>query len=51
MPRIERVDVGNEVYHVINRANVLSNIFQYQLKIKDILLHLIYENLKDNKSR
>ncbi len=27
MPRIERVDVGNEIYHVINRANARVKIF------------------------
>ena len=35
MPRIERVDVGNQIYHVINRANSRANIFynnkDYQL--------------------
>jgi putative transposase len=27
MPRIERIDVGNEIYHVINRANARVKIF------------------------
>jgi len=27
MPRIERVDVGDEIYHVINRANARVRIF------------------------
>ncbi|MBI4118577.1 MAG: hypothetical protein HY455_03525 [Parcubacteria group bacterium] len=27
MPRLARVDVGNEVYHVINRANGRMQIF------------------------
>ncbi|MCR4284281.1 MAG: hypothetical protein NUV64_03150 [Parcubacteria group bacterium] len=27
MPRIERVDIGNYVYHVINRANTRVQIF------------------------
>jgi len=27
MPRIERVDVGNEIYHVLNRANARVQIF------------------------
>ena len=27
MPRIERVDVGNNIYHVINRANARVRIF------------------------
>ncbi len=27
MPRIERVDVGKHVYHVLNRANVRAQIF------------------------
>lgn len=35
MPRIERVDVGNQIYHVLNRANVRAKIFDtnadYQL--------------------
>ena len=27
MPRISRVDVGNNIYHVINRANARVQIF------------------------
>lgn len=27
MPRLARVDVGNEIYHVINRANGRMQIF------------------------
>jgi len=27
MPRINRVDVGGEVYHVLNRANARVQIF------------------------
>ncbi len=27
MPRLARVDVGNEIYHVINRANGRMKIF------------------------
>ncbi len=27
MPRLPRVDVGNELYHVINRANARLPIF------------------------
>lgn len=27
MPRIERVDIGNQIYHVLNRANARAQIF------------------------
>jgi putative transposase len=27
MPRVQRVDVGGEVYHVLNRANARVQIF------------------------
>jgi len=27
MPRVNRVDVGGEIYHVINRANARMQIF------------------------
>jgi hypothetical protein len=27
MPRINRVDVGEEIYHVLNRANARVQIF------------------------
>ena len=27
MPRINRVDIGGEIYHVINRANARVQIF------------------------
>jgi len=30
MPRIERVDVGDYIYHVINRANARVRIFDTQ---------------------
>jgi len=28
MPRVRRVDVGNEIYHVLNRANARLGIFE-----------------------
>ena len=35
MPRLARVDIGNQVYHIINRANGRMTIFNekedYQL--------------------
>ena len=30
MPRLARVDVGDEIYHVINRANGRMRIFDTQ---------------------
>ena len=27
MPRVNRVDVGNQIYHVLNRANARVQIF------------------------
>ena len=35
MPRIERVDVGNHVYHVMNRANARVKIFDNDQDYKD----------------
>ena len=34
MPRIERVDVGDEIYHVINRANARAQIFNTEKEYK-----------------
>jgi putative transposase len=34
MPRIERVDVGDEIYHVINRANACVRIFNNEKEYK-----------------
>jgi hypothetical protein len=31
MPRVERVDVGGEIYHVINRANTGVKIFNGEM--------------------
>lgn len=39
MPRIARVDIGGEIYHVINRANGRLQIFN----TKDD--YLLFENL------
>ncbi len=35
MPRIERVDVGDNIYHVINRANARVKIFDHDNDYKD----------------
>jgi len=35
MPRQSRVDIGNEVYHLINRANGRARIFNTDLDFKD----------------
>ena len=45
MARSTRVDVGNHVYHVINRANGRMKIFEDEVDYKDFeyLLH-IYED-------
>src|SRR3989344_9619062 len=35
MPRVERVDVGDQIYHVINRANARVKIFDNNQDYKD----------------
>ena len=35
MPRAGRVDVGNQIYHVINRANARVRIFDYDNDYRD----------------
>ncbi len=45
MPRIPRVDVGNEIYHVINRANARLPIFFQKEDYK--LFEAILEEAKD----
>jgi putative transposase len=29
MPRIQRIDIGNQIYHVLNRANARAQIFDH----------------------
>ena len=41
MPRIARTDVGGEIYHILNRANALVQIFDNDndfvyAKVKDV---------------
>ncbi len=60
MPRLPRIDVGNEIYHVINRANARLPIFfkeeakeKYDMRILAYCLmpnhfHLILYPHKDN---
>lgn len=50
MTRIERVDIGNEVYHVINRANARVTIFDDQ---KDYLQfeEILFEGVEKFKMR
>lgn len=40
MPRIERIDVGDCIYHILNRANARSQIFDTiddYLQFEDVL--------------
>ncbi len=45
MPRVPRVDIGNEIYHVINRANARLPIFFQEVDYK--LFETILEEAKD----
>ena len=44
MARIERVDVGNEIYHVLNRANARVQIFDNDADYKQFENILIEKN-------
>jgi len=45
MPRIERIDVGEYVYHVLNRANARAQIFDNEKDYK--LFDEILEEAKE----
>lgn len=45
MPRVSRVDVGNEIYHVINRANARLPIF---FEEKD---YILFENILEEAQK
>jgi len=46
MPRINRVDAGNVIYHIVNRANARMNIFNTDNDYK-----LFEKTLKEAKEK